>query len=92
MELKVNTDQMREYGQELVKISDDTSKQIELLFTKIRHLVADGVWQGISANKFYEKIMPEEEMLIAFNNEFRKYGTNLMKCSENLDKIAKGYR
>ncbi len=92
MELKANTEQMKEYGQELVKISDDTNKQIELLFSKIRHLVADGVWQGISANKYYEKIMPEKENLLEFNKNFCKYGTNLIKCSENLEQIAKGYR
>ena len=36
--------------------------------------------------------MPEKDSLLEFNKNFRKYGTNLIKDSEMLEQIAKGYR
>lgn len=92
MELKANTKQMKEYGEEMLKISDLVNEQIDLLYSKIEHLVVDGVWQGISANKYYQKVMPDKNELLEFNKEFRKYGENLIKCSEQLEAIAKSYR
>lgn len=89
MELRVNTRQMEENGEELIRISDDVAKQIDLLYAKLNHLVADGVWQGISANKYYQKMLPYKEELLGFNRVLKKYGNYLIKNSERLENFVK---
>ena len=90
-EIKANTERIKEYGEELVKISDDVADEIDLLFAKIEGLITKGIWQGYSAHKYYQKVMPDKETFKSFNEEFRKYGTHLLKCSERLKTMAKVY-
>ncbi len=92
MELNANTRQIKEYGNELLSINDKVSEEIELLYSKLNNIFVDGAWQGVSANRFYQKLAPEKVELTNFNKEFRKYGTQLVKCSEKLESIAKKYR
>lgn len=89
MELRVNTKQMQDSGEEIMRISEEVGKEIELFYAKLNHLVADGVWQGISANKYYQKVLPYKEELLAFNRELRKYGDYLVRNSEKLEGLVK---
>lgn len=92
MELNVNTEQMKEYGQEIIKLTKNIDDEIIAIFAKINHLVNDGIWQGVSAQKFYQRTVPNKEILLNFNKELKKYGTHLINYSDKLTSVAKEYR
>lgn len=91
MELMIKTDEVVEAGEKINKISKEVDELILNLYQVIDGLRADGAWQGISANRYFEKLSKDSVDMRNVSFALKNYGEVLVSCGNLMDKTAKKY-
>lgn len=86
-----DTDKMKEYGTDLIKLSKEYEELILSLVERLSKVPGTTrEWIGESATKFMENIRTiEKENLLHFGNEMSEYGKTLINDAQKVEETLK---
>lgn len=88
--IKVNTDKMKEYGNDIIGLSQNLNSVIQEMYTRILNVsTVTREWQGESADKFVNKAKKDKIIALNLKQKVYKLGVTLVKSAENYETDVK---